>query len=619
MKKRIKLLASFLAAVIFITAMLPSAFAKNFAVKFDGNIGVQTQYAYSENDASWLRKLVIKEDMLSAQGISTAAVLHPVTSYPYTSDAPHFKAQVEECVKTYTLDEESQRAAYLYLLNQIGALTVISEPTVSNETKADWLRQNGIVVTAEDEADAERVLMISALYAMMRNDLYYVYKGEHLEIPQGTPMEEALVMYIAALSGNNKSLAAFMIKFFGSDKLGSLEDYIYYTSLMSLYTNGYISVSEIPTIERKEVFRRVAIMTIRGYGISIDSENATQEELTKKYLTAMLGSQYDVSLDAESLVKAEKEQTIPYYILQRMAYQDSNVTISHKKYSYEECFDIVLKKTDRFDLANEFFSDIYEYDIHLQAIRKNISINPTPIQATTSVTINGKSVTPGKYAIIQLTDSAKQTITIVSTYMINNQSTSSTYKLNIYQGVKEPESSNITGIVPTLGTTVDSNGVTQVVVPTPSLPAASPIISNANNAAMNILDNILNVNDKGQLVDQNGNIVAQGNYEQLPEGYKYVVGDDGIIQVALIDSTTQSSSEKISENGLSEDGVRKIVIITSSTLCILLIAALISVLVITKKKNKNKSDVVRARRAKEKAKKARLEAKQAKKAKKDKQ
>ena len=609
MKKSSKLSIILLTAVIFITALVPSAFAKDFAAKFDGNLGVQTQYAYSENNVSWLRKLVIKEDMLSPEGIATASVLEPVTSYPYTSDAPHFKAQVEEYIKTYTLDEESQRSAYLDLLNQIGALTIISEPTVSNQTKADWLRQQGIIVTPEDEADAERVLMISALYAMMRNDLYYVYKGEHLEIPEGTSMEEALVKYIAALSGNDNSLTAFMLRFFGKTNLGSLEDYIYYTSLMSLYVNGYVSVSEIPKLERDEVFRRVAIMTIRGYGLSIDSENATQEELAEKYLTAMLGTQYDVSLDPESLIKARKQQTIPYYILQRMAYEDANVTISHKKYSYEDCFDIVLKKTDRFDLANEFFSDVYEYDVHLTAKRENISINPTPLTAGTVVTINGQTVQAGKYAVVQLTDASKQTISIVTEYITNGVKTTSTYKVNVYQGTEEAEGSNITGIIPTYGTTSSNNqtqGSTNVIA---SLPAASPLVSNFNNAAMNVVGNILSVNDKGQLVDQNGNIISQGNYEQLPEGYKYVVGDDGIIQVVLATPTTEEDGTSNTSEA-NENNARKIIIFASLGLCILLVLALVGVLIISRNKNKNYAERVRARREKEKKKKAKLEAKQ---------
>ena len=331
----------------------------------------------------------------------------------------------------------------------------------------------------------------------------------------------------------------------------------------------------------------------------------------------MLGTQYDVKLDPASLEKAKSNQGIPYYVLQRMANQDANVTISHKKYSYEECFDIVLKKTDRFDLADEFFSDVYEYNIYLEAKRENISINPTPVQATTTVEINGKSVQTGKYAIIQLLDKAKQTITIVSTYIVNEQKISSTYKLNIYQGEKEPEDSNITGIIATLGPTVtENNGTTQVITGTPSLPAASPLVSNFNNAAMNVVGNILSVNDKGQLVDQNGNIISQGNYEQLPEGYKYVVGDDGIIQVVFAESTTLANPSQSDDEGLNDEKVKRLIIIIALALCVALFAALVAILIISNKKKKSNADVVRARRAKEKAKKAKLEAKQAKKDKK---
>ena len=136
MKKSAKVLSFFLTVVLLITTLSTSAFAKDFAPKFDiSNPGIQTQYIYSENNVSWIRKLVVKEDMLSPEGIATEAVLHPVTDYPYTTDAPHFKAEVEECTKTYTLDEDSQRAAYLYLIKQVGALSLISEPTVSDQTK----------------------------------------------------------------------------------------------------------------------------------------------------------------------------------------------------------------------------------------------------------------------------------------------------------------------------------------------------------------------------------------------------------------------------------------------------------------------------------------------------
>lgn len=620
MKKSAKVLSFFLTVVLLITTLSTSAFAKDFAPKFDiSNPGIQTQYIYSENNVSWIRKLVVKEDMLSPEGIATEAVLHPVTDYPYTTDAPHFKAEVEECTKTYTLDEDSQRAAYLYLIKQVGALSLISEPTVSDQTKADWLRSQGIVITKEEEQDPEKILMISALYAMMRNDLYYVYTGEHLTIPQGTSLEQAIVIYLASLSGQGSTLASFIYKFFGHSSFGNLEDYMYYTSLMALYTNGYVNATEIPQLSRNEVYRRVAIMTIRGYGLAIDSEKATHEELQQKYLTAMLGTHYKVSLDPESLAKASNNQSIAYYILQRMAYEDAKLTISQTKYSFENCFKTVLQKTDRFDLKKEFYSDVYEYNVYLESNRSNISVNPTPLTAASVVTINGKPVIGGEYAKVEIKNVEHQVLNIVSRYTVNGKTTTSLYKLNVYQGTTPPPSSNITGIVPTYknpsnSTTGNgSNGNNPTVNVNLTLPNMLPYVSQINGAATNLVGKILSLNDKGQLVDQQGNVISQATYETLPEGYKYVLGDDGIIKVVLIDDTTSVSENDSSDEGSKTEKTRKIIIIVSSLMCIALVFALILTLVLTKKnRNKKTSDSkTKARKAKEKAKKAKLEAREA--------
>lgn len=646
MKKSQKIISLLVMITILITSFSVSSFAKDFAPKFDtSNLGVQTQYLYSENKVSWIRKLVVKEDMLSVEGIATQAVLHPVTDYPYTNDAPHFKAEVEECIKTFTLDEDSQRAAYLYLIRQVGALSIISEPTTSDKTKADWLRDQGIIITPEDEEDPEKVLMISALYAMMRNDLYYVYTGGHYTIPQGTTLEQAMVMYLAALSGQGSSLSSFIYKFFGHTSFGNLEDYIYYTSLMALYTNGYVNAGEITKLPREEVYRRVAIMTIRNYGLAIDSEKATHEELQQKYLTAMLGTQYKVKLDPESLVKASKNQSIPYYILQRMAYEDAKLTISQTKYTYENCFRIVLQKTNRFDLKKEFYSDIYEYNIYLTNKRSDISINPTPITAKSVILINNQAVIGGEYTKVQLKNVEQQVINITSRYKVNGKTTTSLYKLNIFQGVTPPPGSNITGIVPTYGndsTTGDGSGngndpnsgpdngqgngpgntpggvsgFTPSINADFTLPNMMPYVSKVNGAATNLLGNILSLNEKGQLVDQNGNIVSNATYETLPAGYKYVLSDDGIIQVVLIDdTTTQESENKGLLSGTPEENTRKIITIVSSVMCVGLVIALLLTLFITKRKKNQKTSnsKTQARKAKEKAKKAKREAREARK------
>lgn len=616
MKKSTKLLSLFIAVILLFSTLSISAFAKEFAPQIDiSNPGIQTQYMYDENDPSWVRKLVVKEDMLSSSGIFTEAVLHPVTDYPYTNDAAGFNAEVEEYIKTYTLDEGSQRAAYLYFLEQVGALSIISDPSASDESKAAWLREQGIIVTEEDEKDPDKILMISALYAMMKNDLYYVYKGEHLTIPAGTPLEEAIVVYISSLSGNNSTLTEFIRKFFGGTSLGNLEDYIYYTSLMALYTNGYVSAMEIPTLPREEVYKRVAIMTIRGYGLAIDSEKATTEEIQEKYLTAMLGTQYQVDLDPATLKKTASNRSVAYYILQRMAYEDAKLTISQNKYSYEKCFQLVLQKTNRFDLDKEFYSDIHEYNIYLESNRETISVNPTPLNNNSVITINGTKISGAQYAKVNLLNVEKQIINIVCTNTDKGKTKTSAYKLNIFQGTKPPEDSDLTGIIPTYGSNTDPSNNThngtyaEVTLTIPAL----PYVSGINGVATNIVGQILSLNDKGQLVDQSGNVISQGTFETLPEGYKYVLGDDGIIQVVFIDETTSTTQPDGTDGTDTSGRTKKIVVVLCFTLCGLFIVALIITLIVTKKnRNKKTSDAkTKERRAKEKAKKAKAEAKAA--------
>ncbi len=605
MKKFSKVISSVFAVIIALAVVCPSAFAREFAPVINAtNIGVNTQYKYEENDPSWLRQLTIKEDMLSTSGLINEEILHPVSSYPYTSDPAHFKAQVEEYLEIYTLDEDSQRAAYLYLLQQVGALGIIAEPDTTDEDKIEWLKNQGIIITKEDKNDPEKMLMITALYALMKNDIYYVYTGKTLTIPEGTPLEEAIVMYLMALSGDGSELSSFVLKFFGSASIGNLDDYIYYTSLMALYTQGYVSPLEIPSISRNEVYRRVAIMTIRTAGIAIDAETATTEEIQHKYLAAMMGTQYSVTIDPAAFKKALNNGTAPYYILQRMAYEDSKVTISATKHSYEECFKIVLQKTQRFNLEDEFYSDIFEYDIYLENIRKNISVNTNPItKSGTTISINGVDVTAGSYALVELAGKAKETITIICKNTTNKKTNTSIYKVNVHQGITEAPDSDLTGLIPTLAVTNNDPNTPNNQANGLQGPALTDALSNINNAANPMLNTILSLNDKGQLVDQYGNIVSDSIYETLPAGYEYILNNDGIVSVVLSDKKTTEPTTEESADELSKEKATKIVIIVSLCCFIGLVIAIIVVAVVSKsKKHMTESEKMRARKAKEKRK-----------------
>ena len=563
MKLTHRILAGFLAVLVMASTVIVSASAKKFAKKVNTNLGVKTQYEYEENNPSWLRQLTVKENMLSVDGIVTEKALYPVSKYPYTSDAPSFKEEIDEYVEIYTLDEESQKAAYIYVFQQLGALSIIADPEATDQSKADWLREQGVIITKEDEQDPNSILMISALYALWKNDFFYVIEGERITIPPGTKLEAALMMYMVAFGNDERSLLAFVNKYFNVSEIISLEDYVYYTALFALYTNGYVSSREIVTLPRNEVFRRLAIMSISNAGIAIDVNSATDEEVQIKYLAAMLGVQYNVTLDPDSTFKANRNGTVHYYMIQRMAYEDKKITISSSKYTYEQAFDIVLKKTNRFDLDKEFYSDIYEYDLHLDHFRELIYINPTPIDnGFLTVTINDQKVNLNQYAKVPLNSDPTQ-ILLINVQYNGDTKKNTTYRLNVYQGTTPPDDENVTGIISNVGVDIVPNLNNTV---TPSYDYLDPTISMQN--VMNTQSaQILHINEQGQLVDSQGNVISDSVKESLPEGFGYILGADGIVTIGKLDELT-TSPDSSTQSGIDKEQIKTIVIYFSAFLVI---------------------------------------------------
>lgn len=556
MKLRYRIIAAILAVITCSSIFTLSVSAKKFAKQINTNLGVSTQYAYEENNPSWLRKFIIKENMLSVDGIITEKALHPVTDYPYITDAPCFKEEVEEYAHYYTLDEESQRAAYIYVFQQLGALSIIGDPDATDQSKAEWLREQGILITPEQEEDPDSIFMISALYALWKNDFYYVFTGERLSIPPGTTLEAALMMYMVALDGDDRSLIAFVSKYFDITSIVSLEDYVYYTCLFALYTNGYVTSRELVTIERNEAFRRLAIMSISDAGISVDASSATDEEIQIKYMAAMLGTQYNVTLDPDSVFKANRAKTLAYYIIQRMAYEDKGIALSSAKYTYEQAFDIVLQKTNRFDLEKEFYSDIYEYNLYLDYFREIIYINPTPIDnAYMTVKINDKIVDLAQYAKVALSKEPVQTVNVNVQYNGASAETT-TYKINVYQGIENaPDDENATGIVSGFGGNVSMNLNNTIA---PSYDYLNPSL-NANVATPNANPQVLHINEFGQLVDSQGNVISDTVKESLPEGYGYILNANGVVTIGKLDNIT-TTAEDSSSSALNKDEIKMIVV-----------------------------------------------------------
>lgn len=421
-----KLIAVFMTVVMLFSVMSCGLHA--FAL-----VMCETQYMYDSANPSWLKDLIVKENMSNIDGLSQRNELVAKAEYPYRETAESFKEEVLYYQTLYTLDEDMADAAYIYMLEIAKAFAGDSTSSYSDEFIRSYLESLGIVYPKDGADDNETKIVARALFSIIISDDSY-------KVKRGTGLYEAFTDYVSVILGVNVS---FVIKFDNDSKLTDLSEYVVAASKYILYNVGY-NVDKDTSDE--EVFRLIAIMTIRAQGISIDSGSATFEEIKNKYLCAMMCKVYDVSIDTAAFGKAVEKNNLHFYMLQLIG-KEYGLTV-RESLAYEQAFDLVCEKTGYFNLEQgEFYADIYEYDVKLNYKRDKIWLYPQTLGTTSesdgtkvNVLIDGKDVRENYYVDVAVATD-KEVIPLVITVEFTDNTgkkTSSSYKINIYQGTQEP-------------------------------------------------------------------------------------------------------------------------------------------------------------------------------------
>ena len=419
-----KLLAVLLTAVL-LTGILSYGFA-SYAI-----LMVETQFTYDSVNLSWLKDIIVKEDMSSIQSLaSNQAQLEPLSKYPYRHTADSFSEEIKYYQVLYTLDEDMAEVAYLYILQIVESLAAsTTSSSFSDEYIRSYLESLGVVYPAgEAENSSETLIVARALYSVIAKD-------EDFTIKRGTGLYEAFTSYISVIIGVDMS---YIIKYDSDGKLTGLDEYVLAACRYMLYTMGY-NVSN--DVSDEELFRLIAVMTIKSQGISIDSKTATFEEIKVKYLCAMMCKIYEVSINVKDFENAVNSNKLPFYMLQLIG--KKNGIAVKDSVTYEEAFDIVSKNTEYFNLeSGEFYADVFEYNVRLKYKRDKIWFYPQTLGTTSEsegtavdVKINGKDVQENYYVDVSLdSESEKETVSITVKYTDKNGTITSTYIFNVFQG-----------------------------------------------------------------------------------------------------------------------------------------------------------------------------------------
>ena len=424
MKRR---LSAGLAVLLILSLLLPTASAATL-------VTVETQFTYNVSNPAWLKMLDAREDMTNTQGTMTALTLTAKPEYPYSVTPEGFRTEVNYFTQLFTLDASASKAAYLYVLQYINQFASEATRNVSDEFIMEYLTDLGISYPQGGLGDQENLIFARALYTLLSTG------AVNVTITPGMSVQAALIQCMTQVFNiDAATLAAWSI---GS--VDTIDEYVLIACKIALMTNGYSVSKETP---EEEVYRLIAVMMIRQLGISIDAENADFDELKRKYLAALLGMQYDISLDPDLLQDALDRGDVPFYILQVMG-RDANITI-RSGMGYSEAFTAVAANTDYFSLeAGEFYADILHYETQLKYRRSRIWVCPQAYRTSTAtetimIEINNELVADRSYVECSLDPQQdSQDITITVTYQNPETTTSQTYTLTVFQGSEEPPENN---------------------------------------------------------------------------------------------------------------------------------------------------------------------------------
>ncbi|MBR3976018.1 MAG: hypothetical protein IKJ88_09190 [Clostridia bacterium] len=396
----------------------------------------ETQYDYESADTAWLTDLVIKEDMETVSGMADRTVLVAKPDYPYVETPTSFENDIAYYCSLYSLDEDAQRAAYIYLLSILGTN---AQGLIAGLSDAEIKEQLELLGVAFPEfINAEELIIAKALYASLVTGTLSL---TDLNLSSGViSLEEALVAYLSQITGMNLDV---LKQWMPTGTLSSLDDYIVAASKVALWTNGYDVSAETPS---DEIYKLMAVMTIEQMGIAV-SNDLSVEELQAKYTAAMLGLAYDVSVDPEKLAQSIEKENTAFYMLQLIG-QSANLSIREDNCSYLEAFYLVAENTDVFNIEEgEFYADIKKYSVTLKNLRESIWVYPTAYATgvaglTVTVKVDGKEIENNYYNEIALDTSLKQQTLELVVECVSADGTASacTYYIEVNQGEKPVES-----------------------------------------------------------------------------------------------------------------------------------------------------------------------------------
>lgn len=436
----------------------------------------------AEPKYSWINKLVIRDDATSV----TTCRMVPHAAYPYSRTYEEFISDIEHVMDFYEFDTENVEDSYMQIVDLLYYTAVALNMTDDTETMYAYLQKQGIRIpvnmTAEDKIEA------AVVYAAMKYKLTYALFGKNTEFTKGRTIEGAVVDILATAT---------------SAKLPSGIDSVQGLALncCKAYAESFddLPLSDNPSEE--ELFYAIKLISSakKGYDVPVvNYEEATdiqKQYVDCTYYATVLGTVYEIEVNPLELAKVAAEQdvlSVARLVLETML-DDGN--ISYKKNAPVENLFSKACENGYFEMDEEFFSDVYNYDVYVDNTCEKLWVTPFALAKQIGgedkyleIKLGDIAVNPSSTTAVPLdTKADKENLVITSAYddeMGNSDMT--IYVLNIIK--QEPnkttsDNSLVAEIEDMLADVVPQENEKAQEIVSEVVSAADSVVDGAENAA----------------------------------------------------------------------------------------------------------------------------------------
>lgn len=422
MKKRVRLLCLLLCVAIIFSTL----FSANTVFAEKTNINVPSNNA-------WLSDFYIRES--STDFIKNKMV--PDISQ-YQKDEKTFRLETKILKDLINIDISDIYSAYVEILNKAFGIVGDAVVNVKYEDMKNYLQTEWKIIYPEPQKPTDQTYT-AIMYACLKYDLMFPIIGKHFAVPENTTLDRAVVL-VATTILDDKEV--------GND-IDTLEKYAVLNLKRTLVKEGYLE-SVNANISDEELLLLYKIMVAEKEGYVIENKaldtytKADKDYVSSAYAASLIKTKYGIAFLPEQVHNAltsSNPDAIEILILTGLI--NSNGGTVNGNESVAE----LLKQASSlgcFKIDNEFYSDIYKYDVYLTYNCKEIWMTPFAYAAElgkdhlkyVKIKINGKNVQNSRSSRIKVNNGTSK-VTVELNYDDGKTKDSAKYLFTIHNGKKE--------------------------------------------------------------------------------------------------------------------------------------------------------------------------------------